>query len=177
MNTLPVACAAKEIGIPNNVLQNALKKFSGNKRRQEIRGVKNGITVMDDFAHHPSAVRETIAAVKPFYKPGRIIAVFEPGTNTSMRDIFQTIYPESFIGADIVCIKEPSGIAKIPAKERLSAKKLVQDIAARGIDAMYFNTTDLIVDFISKQATKGDLILVMSNKGFDNIHLKILNSI
>ncbi|MCK5542609.1 MAG: UDP-N-acetylmuramate:L-alanyl-gamma-D-glutamyl-meso-diaminopimelate ligase [Desulfobacterales bacterium] len=177
MNTLSVACAAKDLGISNTVLTNALKNFFGVKRRQEIRGTKSGITIMDDFAHHPTAVMETISAVKPFYNNGRIIAVFEPGTNTSMRDIFQTIYPESFVKADIVCINEPSGIAKIPAKERLSAKKLVKDIAAKGIKALYFQNTDLIVDFISKEAKKGDLILVMSNKNFDNIHLKILNSL
>ena len=177
MNTLAVACAAKDLGISNNIFINALKNFTGIKRRQEIRGVKNGITVMDDFAHHPSAVMETISAVKPFYNKGRIIAVFEPGTNTSMRDIFQTIYPESFVKADIVCINEPSGIAKIPAKERLSAKKLVKDVTAKGIKALYFQNTDLIVDFISKEAKKGDLILVMSNKSFDNIHMKILDSL
>ena len=94
-----------------------------------------------------------------------------------MRNIFQTIYSESFTGADIVCIKEPSGIAKIPEKERLSAKQLVKDIAAKDIQAIYFQNTELIVDFVSKQAKKGDLVLVMSNKGFDNIHLKILNSL
>jgi len=154
-----------------------MKHFSGIKRRQEIRGVKNGIVVMDDFAHHPSAVKETISAVKPFFKNGRIIAVFEPGTNTSMRSIFQSIYPDSFIEADIVCIKEPSGINKIPAEERMSAKKLVKDIEAQDIRALYFKETDLIVDFIAKQAKKNDLVLVMSNKGFDNIHLKILNSL
>ena len=177
MNMLAVACAARELGISGNVLKTAFEKFSGIKRRQEIRGIKNGITIMDDFAHHPSAVRETVSAVKPFYKQGRIIAVFEPGTNTSMRNIFQAIYPESFTGADIVCIKEPSGIAKIPEKERLSAKQLVKDIAAKDIQAIYFQNTELIVNFVSKQAKKGDLVLVMSNKGFDNIHLKILNSL
>jgi UDP-N-acetylmuramate: L-alanyl-gamma-D-glutamyl-meso-diaminopimelate ligase len=177
MNTLAVACAAKNLGVKDTVLKDALEKFSGIKRRQEIRGVKNGITIMDDFAHHPSAVRETISAVKPFYNKGRVIAVFEPGTNTSMRDIFQNIYPESFVKADLVCIKQPSGIDKIPANERLSAKGLVSAIAAKGIKALYFQNTDLIVDFISKEAKKGDLILIMSNKGFDNIHLKLLNDL
>ncbi|MCK5310786.1 MAG: UDP-N-acetylmuramate:L-alanyl-gamma-D-glutamyl-meso-diaminopimelate ligase [Desulfobacteraceae bacterium] len=177
MNTLSVACAANTLCISEQVFKNAMKKFTGIKRRQEIRGIKNGVIVMDDFAHHPTAVKETIAAVKPFYTQGRIIIIFEPGTNTSMRDIFQTIYPESFEEADIVCIKEPSGIAKIPVKERLSAKKLVKDIMAKGIEALYFQETDAIVAFITKQAIKGDLVLVMSNKGFDNIHLRILNNL
>ncbi len=133
MNTLSVVCAAKNIGISDKVIKTAMEKFAGIKRRQEIRGIKNGITVMDDFAHHPTAVKETIAAVKPFYEQGRIITVFEPGTNTSMRDIFQTIYPDSFAKADMVCIKEPSGIAKIPEKERMSAKKLVKDIISKNV--------------------------------------------
>lgn len=177
MNTLAVACAAKDLGISNIVLTNAMEKFSGVKRRQEIRCIKNGITIMDDFAHHPTAVMETISAIKPFYKKGRIIAVFEPGTNTSMRNIFQTTYPASFADADIVCINEPSGIAKIPAKERISAKKLVNDIIAMDINALYFKNADLIVEFISLEAKEGDLILIMSNKSFDNIHLKIINSL
>jgi UDP-N-acetylmuramate: L-alanyl-gamma-D-glutamyl-meso-diaminopimelate ligase len=175
LNTLAVACAANAIGISNKILQNAMKNFSGIKRRQEIRGIKNGITIMDDFAHHPSAVRETISAVKPFFKDGRIIAVFEPGTNTSMRNIFQSVYPDAFTKADIVCIKEPAGIAKIPAQERFSSTKLVKDIETKGIKALYFKETDLIVDFIATHAKKNDLVLVMSNKGFDNIHLKLLN--
>jgi UDP-N-acetylmuramate: L-alanyl-gamma-D-glutamyl-meso-diaminopimelate ligase len=177
MNTLAVACAAKDLGISNNVIFNAMQKFSGIKRRQEVRGVINGITIMDDFAHHPSAVMETMAAVKPFYKKGRIIAVFEPGTNTSMRNTFQDVYPASFVNADIVCINEPSGIAKIPAKERLSAKKVVNDIIAMDIKALYFENADLIVDFISLEAKKDDLILIMSNKSFDNIHIKIINNL
>ncbi len=174
MNILAAACAVKSIGVSNGILKKGLENFSGIKRRQEVRGIKNGITIMDDFAHHPTAVKETIAAVKPFYKNGRVIAVFEPGTNTSMRDIFQDIYPNSFINADIVCIKEPAGITKIPAEKRMSAKKLVNDITATGIKAFYFHNTELIIDFISKQAKDGDLVLIMSNKGFDDIHLKIL---
>ena len=177
LNMLAAACAAKEVGIKNNIVQNAFKNFSGIKRRQEIRGVKNGITIMDDFAHHPSAVKETIAAVKPFYKQGRIIAVFEPGTNTSMRDIFQSVYPESFTKADIVLIKEPSGIAKIPAKERLSVEKLVSDLITKEIEALHFSKTQSIVDYITTYAKNGDLVLIMSNKGFDNIHLKIIDNI
>lgn len=175
MNTLAVACATNSLKIPDNVFKKAMENFSGIKRRQEIRGVEKGVTVMDDFAHHPSAVKETIAAVRPFYQKGRIIAVFEPGTNTSMRDIFQTVYPDSFVKADIVCIKEPSNLDKIPEKERFSSKKLVNDVLAKGVEAMYFTETDTIVKFVAKTAKKDDLVLVMSNKGFDNIHFKILD--
>ncbi|MEN8212187.1 MAG: Mur ligase family protein, partial [Thermodesulfobacteriota bacterium] len=95
-NCIACIAAANKIGISSEKIFNALKTFSGIKRRQEIRGIKHGITVMDDFAHHPTAVRETVNGVKPFYKDGRIIAVFEPRTNTSMRKFFQDTYPDSF---------------------------------------------------------------------------------
>ena len=129
---------------------------------------------MDDFAHHPTAVRETIQAVKPFYPNGRLIAVFEPRTNTSMRTVFQNIYPLSFAQADLVCIRKPPLLQKIPVEERFSSEMLVDDLKNRGQDAHYFPDTDTIIDFLVKEAEPGDLILVMSNGGFDNIHARLL---
>ncbi len=102
LNALSVIIAADKIGISKKVISKSLETFENVKRRQEVRGVINGITVMDDFAHHPTAVRETIKAVKPFYPKGKIIAVFEPRTNSSMRKIFQEIYPSSFDKADLI---------------------------------------------------------------------------
>ena len=157
-------------------LLNAFESFEGIKRRQEVRGEKSGITVMDDFAHHPTAVRETLRAVKPFYPNGRLIAVFEPRTNSSMRSIFQNIYPLSFDGADIVCIRQPSLLDKIPQKERFSSQQLVDDLKRQGKDAHFFPDTDEIIDFLVSKATSGDLVLVMSNGGFDNIHERLLKS-
>ncbi len=177
MNILAAAGVAKEIGVSNECLVSALATFAGVKRRQEIRGIKNGISVMDDFAHHPTAVKETIAAVKPFFPNGRVIAVFEPRTNSSMSNIFQDIYPDSFCEADMVCIREPSRIGKIAEKKRISTKKLVSDICAKGIDAFYFRDTDSIIKFLIKNARRGDLLLIMSNGGFDNIHTCLLESL
>ncbi len=173
-NTLACICAAKRIGISNKDILNALKSFSGIKRRQEIRGIKNGITVMDDFAHHPTAVKETINAVKPFYKKGRVIAVFEPRTNTSMRNYFQGIYPKSFSHADIVCVCKPDVKKEIPDHEKFSIKKLVQDLDKNGIEAYHFEQSDNVIEFIIAKAKPGDLILIMSNGGFNNIHTKLL---
>jgi len=99
-NALSAIAVADSLGISLPEISMAMKSFEGVKRRQEIRGCKNGITVMDDFAHHPTAVRETVRAVKSFYTTGRIIAVFEPRTNSSMRRVFQNDYPLSFDGAD-----------------------------------------------------------------------------
>mgnify|MGYP006284410521 FL=1 len=176
-NILSVACTLEEIKCPAETLRCAMKTFSGIKRRQEVRGVKNGITVMDDFAHHPTAVRETVNAVKPFYRNGRVIAIFEPRTNTSMRRIFQEQYPQSFLNADMVCIKEPSAIEKIPEGERVCAKKMARDIFRLGVSAYYFGSTDDIVDYMKKTAKKGDVLLIMSNGGFDNIHARLLNAL
>jgi UDP-N-acetylmuramate: L-alanyl-gamma-D-glutamyl-meso-diaminopimelate ligase len=177
LNALSCVAAADNLAIPAEAVAKAFVTFEGIKRRQEVRGEKSGITVMDDFAHHPTAVRETVRAVKPFCSGGRLIAVFEPRTNTSMRNIFQKIYPFSFDGADIICVRQPSLLEKIPAPERFSSQQLVEDLKGRGKDAHYFSDTDAIIEFLVTKARSGDLILVMSNGGFDNIHERLLSAL
>jgi UDP-N-acetylmuramate: L-alanyl-gamma-D-glutamyl-meso-diaminopimelate ligase len=177
MNFLACAAAAHIIGVDTGRIQEAMASFSGVKRRQEIRGVKNGITVMDDFAHHPSAVKATIRAVKPFYTQGRVIAVFEPRTNTSMRRFFQDSYPAAFAEADIVCICNPVTKKQIPENERFSPEKLVSDIAALGVAAHHFSDTRELLAFLPPRLAPGDLVLIMSNGGFDNIHTRLLEKI
>lgn len=176
-NTLACIAAARHIGISDKDLQKALTTFQGVKRRQEIRGVKNGITVMDDFAHHPTAVRETINGVKPFYQDGRVIAVFEPRTNTSMRKFFQDIYPETFLEADMVCVCRPNVHKKIDPENRFSTSKLVEDINKKGVPAHHFDNSDAVVRFLTPKLRSNDLVLIMSNGGFDNIHQKLLEQI
>jgi len=176
-NAMACIATAQRIGISNKIIKASLNSFSGVKRRQEIRGIKNGITVMDDFAHHPTAVRETIKALKPFYNAGRIIAVFEPRTNTSMRNFFQESYPDAFMEADIVCICEPSVKKNIPDQERLSIRKLIADIEKKGVQALYFENTDSLLAFLISELKDKDLALIMSNGGFDNIHEKLLERI
>ena len=177
MNTLPVIAIADHLGTPVEKISTALETFEGVKRRQQIRGEKNRVTVMDDFAHHPTAVRETLEAVKSFYADKRLIAVFEPRTNSSMRNVFQNIYPQSFDPADLICIRQPALLKKIPAAERFSSEQLVADLKQRGKDAHFFADTDSIVEFLVRRAAPGDLILVMSNGSFDNIHAKLLDSL
>ncbi|MCP3924818.1 MAG: UDP-N-acetylmuramate:L-alanyl-gamma-D-glutamyl-meso-diaminopimelate ligase [Desulfobacterales bacterium] len=174
LNALSVIAIADSLNIQKDIIKSALKSFESVKRRQEIRGVKKGITVMDDFAHHPTAVRETVKALKPFYS-GKIIAVFEPRTNSSMRDIFQNIYPSSFDDADLIFIREPSMIKKVSESERFSSKKLVSDLNSKGKEAYYYNETESIMEHIAKIAEKNDLVLIMSNGGFDNIHERLLD--
>jgi len=177
LDTLAAIAVADGMGVAATDIGRALKTFQGVKRRQEIRGTINGITVMDDFAHHPTAVRETVRAVKPFYPDGRLIAVFEPRTNSSMRQVFQSIYPLAFDGADLVCIRKPPLLAKIAPHERFSSEKLVADLQDRGHDAHYFPDTETIITFLTATARAGDVILVMSNGGFDNIHARLLESL
>jgi UDP-N-acetylmuramate: L-alanyl-gamma-D-glutamyl-meso-diaminopimelate ligase len=174
-NTLPVIAIADHLGTPIEKISEALESFKGVKRRQQIRGQKNQVIVMDDFAHHPTAVRETLEAVKSFYSDKRLIAVFEPRTNSSMRTVFQGVYPQSFDFADLICIRQPPLLNKIPVAERFSSEQLVADLKKRGKDAYFFSDTDAIVEFLVGRAVPGDLILVMSNGSFDNIHKRLLD--
>lgn len=177
LNTLSAIAIADSLNIPADIISKALETFEGIKRRQEVRGQKRNITVIDDFAHHPTAVRETIRAVKPFYPDGRLIAVFEPRTNSSMRKVFQNIYPLSFDEADLICIRKPPLLEKIPVDERFSSEKLVDDLNNRGKDAHYFQDTESIIDFLIKETRPKDVVLIMSNGGFDNIHDRLLKGL
>ena len=174
LDILAAIAVAEHLGIPMEDVAEALTSFKGIKRRQEVRGSKRGVTVMDDFAHHPTAVRETIRAVRPFYREGRVVAVFEPRTNSSMRDVFQGVYARSFDQADLICIVKPPLLNKIPEGQRFSSEKLVSDLNKRGKTAHYFPNTDAILDFLAKEVRSGDLVLIMSNGGFDNIHQRLL---
>ncbi|MFP4226989.1 MAG: UDP-N-acetylmuramate--L-alanine ligase, partial [Desulfobacterales bacterium] len=148
-NALSAIAVASELGVDTSVIAKGLERFDGVKRRQEVRGVKGGVTVIDDFAHHPTAVFETIRAIRPFYPEGRLIAVFEPRTNTSMRKIFQGAYAEVFDEADSICIRKPPLLAKIPEGERFSSERLVADLKSRGKDARYFEETEGIISYVA----------------------------
>jgi UDP-N-acetylmuramate: L-alanyl-gamma-D-glutamyl-meso-diaminopimelate ligase len=174
LNALAVVAAADRMGIAAEALADALERFQGVKRRQEVRGEKRGILVMDDFAHHPTAVRETIAAVRSAYPGRRLVAVFEPRTNSSMRKVFQPVYPRSFDGADRICIRKPSMLEKVPEAERFSAEALVDELQRAGRDAAFFPDTDSILASIVATGRSGDVVLIMSNGGFDDIHARLL---
>ena len=176
-NTVAVIAMAHHLGLSFETIQSALPKFKGVKRRQEVRGTKRGITVLDDFAHHPTAVRETLVAVRPAAEKGRLIAVFEPRTNSSMRDIFQEDYARAFDAADMICVRQPPLLEKIPPDHRFSSRRLVKDLTKRGGNAFYFPDTDAIIDFLVTEARSGDVVFIMSNGGFDNIHDRLLKGL
>ncbi len=176
-NITAAAAVALSLGVAPDALRDALADFPGIARRQQVRGEKNGILVLDDFAHHPTAVKATVEAVCEAFPERRLIAVFEPRTNSSRRNIFQEAYSRSFAGADLVCVRRPPAIESIDPAERFSAARLAQDLSAQGIKARSFPDTDAIIDFLTDQAKSGDVILVMSNGGFDNIHSRLLRAL
>lgn len=177
LNALAAIAVADDLRIPRDIISRALETFEGVKRRQEVRGIKRGVTVIDDFAHHPTEVKETLAAVRAFYRESRIVAVFEPRTNSSKRKVFQKVYPGSFEDADIICIRKPPLLEKIPIEERFSSEEMVTDLKDQGKKASYFNDTEAIIDHLLDLARPGDVFLIMSNGGFDNIHERLLEKL
>jgi UDP-N-acetylmuramate: L-alanyl-gamma-D-glutamyl-meso-diaminopimelate ligase len=174
LNSLAVIALLDRLGLAGGRIRAGLRTFAGVKRRQEVRGVEGGVTVIDDFAHHPTAVRETLAALRAAYPDRRLIAVFEPRTNSSRRRVFQDVYPECFGGADLVLVREPEPLANIAAGERFSAAELVAALGRKKIDAHYFAATDQIIKFLLADTVAGDVVAVLSNGGFDDIHKRLL---
>jgi UDP-N-acetylmuramate: L-alanyl-gamma-D-glutamyl-meso-diaminopimelate ligase len=174
-NLLATVVLSHFLDIDQQNLSEAVKGFGGIKRRQEIKGEKSGVLVLDDFAHHPTAVRKTIQAVRDKYKTRRLIAVFEPRSNSSRRNIFQERYALSFDQADLVLIPEPPLMEKIPLEERLSSKELVEELKRRGLKASYSPNTNHLLEEIIQRGREGDLILFMSNGPFDNLPQRLLD--
>ncbi len=177
LNSLAVCAVMHHLGVTPSVIDKALTSFAGVKRRQEVRGVENGITVIDDFAHHPTAVRETLAALKSGYSGRRLVTVFEPRTNSSRRAIFQNDYAGAFDSADIILLREPTPIEGLTQEELFSAATLATDLVGRRLEAEAFLTTDDILKRLETILKKGDVVAILSNGGFDNIHTRLLDQI
>jgi UDP-N-acetylmuramate: L-alanyl-gamma-D-glutamyl-meso-diaminopimelate ligase len=167
-----VACAAS-LGVDPARAAAALSAWRGVKRRQELRGEPRGIAVLDDFAHHPTAVRETVAAVRAAYPGRRLVAIFEPRTNTSRRAVFQDDYARAFDAADRVIVSivpdAPIYSATGDVTERFSAPQLADALRARGLDARALDGADAILEALLAESEPGDVLLVMSNGSFDGL--------
>ncbi len=174
-NALGVIAACRGLGLSFAQLRDGLATFRGVKRRQEERAEVNGVLVLDDFAHHPTAVRETLSAVKGRYPGRRVWAVFEPRSNTSRRNIHQEEYAHSFADADRATIKVPERHDKIPSGEELDVTRLVEDLKKQGIDADGDTDVPRLVETVAQGATKGDVILVMSNGAFGGFIDKLIS--
>jgi UDP-N-acetylmuramate: L-alanyl-gamma-D-glutamyl-meso-diaminopimelate ligase len=177
-NALGVIAVASHLGVPLARLQQALESFVGVKRRQEVRGVVRDITLIDDFAHHPTAIRETLAALRTRYDGRRLWAIFEPRSATSRRATFQQDFVEAFAHADRVVIAGLFNPDAIPPEARLSPEQLAADIARRWLNtAVYLPQVAAIVQHVAAEARAGDVIVIMSNGGFGGIHEKLLQAL
>lgn len=173
-NAAMAASAAHSYGITAEEIRGAFSTFKGIKRRQEVRGVVNGITVVDDFGHHPTAIRETIAGLRSRFPASRLWAIFEPRSNTTRRAVFQHDLPAAFADADGVFIARVARLDQLPENERLDPERVVADIASAGKPAFYEPTADDIIERLKPLAAAGDVVTVFSNGGFDGIHQKLL---
>jgi UDP-N-acetylmuramate: L-alanyl-gamma-D-glutamyl-meso-diaminopimelate ligase len=151
-----------------------VETFEGVKRRQEVRGEKHGIKVIDDFGHHPTAIRETLSGLRRQYPGGRIWAIFEPRSNTTRRAVFQHELPAAFALADGTILAKVAKLEQIPEAERLRPEQVVADIAATGKPAFYEPDVEQIIGRVKALAREGDVVAVFSNGGFDNIHSRLL---
>jgi UDP-N-acetylmuramate: L-alanyl-gamma-D-glutamyl-meso-diaminopimelate ligase len=172
-NALAAVAVATTLGISPRTIADGLEDFRGIKRRLELRGSSNGIRVYDDFAHHPTAVSETLAALRFANPESRLWAIFEPRSASSCLKVFQEDFARSFAGADEVVIAAVFR-DRVPEANRLSPEQLVTDLRARGQSARYVPSATAIVEQVAAEAKTGDLIVIMSNGGFDGIHEKLL---
>ncbi len=173
-NALAVVACAKHCGLSNKQIQSAFDTFKGIRRRMEVRGIAGGVTVIDDFGHHPTAIRETLRALRLKYAREKIWAIFEPRSNTTRRNVFQTELAESFAKADGVVVSQVARLELLAPTERLDPEKLMADIKSAGKDAAYLPDADSIVAHMGTKAQPGDLVVVFSNGGFGGIHGKLL---
>ena len=174
LNALAVIALLHHLDFSIEAITAGLATFEGVKRRQQIRGTVRGITVVDDFAHHPTAVRETLNALRLAWPTNRLVVVFEPRTNSSRRAVFQQEYAGVFHRADAVLIREPVPLDTIPLGEQFSSAKLAADLKAQGIKAQAFADTDAILSALGQDCRSGDIVIILSNGGFDGIHERLL---
>ena len=175
-NALGAIAAAARAGAPAADAVEALRRFRGVRRRLEVRGVVRGVTVYDDFAHHPTAVRATLQALRAPAAAGRIWAVFEPRSATACRRVFQQAFVDALQHADEVVV---AGVHRsaLPAAERLSEGRLVADLTARGVPARHVPGVDDIAAIVAREARPDDRVVLMSNGDFGGVHERVLEAL
>ena len=173
-NALAASACAKHCGLSDGQIQSAFDTFQGIKRRMEARGTAGGVTVIDDFGHHPTAIRETVRALRLKYPGRRLWAVFEPRSNTTRRNVFQSELVAALSEADAVVVAEVAGLEQLAPGQRLDPARLMEDLRRTGKPAQYLPTVDAIVEYLGVNAKSGELVCVFSNGGFGGIHAKLL---
>jgi UDP-N-acetylmuramate: L-alanyl-gamma-D-glutamyl-meso-diaminopimelate ligase len=175
-NALAAIAVGAAVGLNTDTLAAGLRRFKGVRRRMQLRGSAGGVAVYDDFAHHPTAIEETLAGVRSAFPNRRLWAVFEPRSATSCRRVFQSDFARALSGADIVILPAVFR-SSLPEDQRLSAEVLIDDLKAARVDARYVPKVDDIVQVIARESRNGDVVVIMSNGGFDNIHQKLLTAL
>ena len=173
-NALAVVACAKHAGLSNKEIQSAFDTFTGIKRRMEVRGIAGGVTLVDDFGHHPTAIRETLKALRLRFPTHKIWAVFEPRSNTTRRNVFQKELISAFAQADAVVVAQVARLEQVPAAERLDPELLMMELEAAGKQAAYLPDVESIVKHVAERAQGGEVVVVFSNGGFGGIHAKLL---
>ncbi|HEY6107115.1 MAG TPA: UDP-N-acetylmuramate:L-alanyl-gamma-D-glutamyl-meso-diaminopimelate ligase [Anaeromyxobacteraceae bacterium] len=177
-NALGVVAAATALGLSPAEIASGLAAFRGVKRRQEVRGTAGGVTVVDDFAHHPRAVQKTLAAIRGSFPGARLLAAFEPRSNTSRRNLHQRDYasPSTWGGAALVFLLRPAPTDRVPEAERLDVDAVTRDLSAAGRPARAFAAVEEMVPAIAAEARPGDVVVAMSNGAFGGIWDRLLSA-
>ncbi len=177
LNAVGALALLTSIGLSIDEVREGLVRFQGVKRRQELVGRAGGIAVIDDFAHHPSAVRETIGAIRAAMSAGKLYAVFEPRTNTSRRNLFQEQYAQAFDECNVAVISDVYARQGIADSDRLCPHRLVEEIKERGREACFLESAGKIIDFLAAELVEGDAALVMSSGSFDGLPGRLIEAL
>lgn len=173
-NTLGVIALLRALGVDDAALTQGLSAFAGIKRRQEVVGEARDVIVIDDFAHHPTAIKATLEALRCKYPDRRMIVAYEPRSNTSGRKIFHNAYLDAFAGVNKVLLGGVHKLDRIPPAERLDVEQLAHDLMHRGVESYAIPRTEFLLEFLVRGAEPHDVIVVMSNGSFDNLIANLL---
>ena len=176
-NAAMAACAATEAGLTPDQIRESLARFQGVARRQEVRGTVKDVTVVDDFAHHPTAVAQSIAGLRQRFPKSRLWVLFDPRSNTMIRNLFQHELAISLSKADFVVLSLVESYKKLNPEERLDENALAQELSAAGKECHVGKDIPEIVAYVTSRVRPGDVLLVMSNGGFGGIHNKLLTAL
>ncbi len=176
-NLIGVVAAAVRLDVSMPAIARATHRFVGVKRRQEVRGIAAGVTVVDDFAHHPTAIRETLSGLKGRFGPGKIIVAFEPRSATSRRSVFQNDFVSALAAADEVVLAPLFAAEKVPVDERLDVERLAADLRSHETPARLIPTVDATVNHLSERAAPGDTVVIMTSGDYGNLHDKLLEKL
>jgi UDP-N-acetylmuramate: L-alanyl-gamma-D-glutamyl-meso-diaminopimelate ligase len=177
LNALAAVALAYGRGIECDAIETALASFQSVRRRMEIKGDVSGVLVVEDFAHHPTAIRLTIEAARMRWPGRKIWVALEPRSNTMRRKVFQDALPDALSGADSILIGSVARSKLLAESDRLSPEAIAAFVRQRGREAKAFASTDEILDHLAAHAASGDVVLIMSNGGFDGLTAKLLDAL